>query len=152
MMRYFDETMLMALIRESLANTNKPMIINVSASVGQYIAHVDHFYQYRHFVEGEEMVDTMPPEALQSPEAREALAKLTEAKMLDGEYQPTGISLAEQALLARAVSERLKIKDVWQVFGKLWNIPSESLRAYYNRALEQRKSLDFQDRLKEVLG
>lgn len=151
-MYQFDETVLMALIRESLANTNKPMIINVSASVGQYIAHVDHFYQHRHFVEAEEMVDAVLPEVLQSPEARETLAKLAKAKMLDGDYQPKGISLAEQALLARAVSERLKIKDVWQVFGKLWNIPSESLRAYYNRALEQRKSLDFQDRLKEILG
>lgn len=146
-----DEGSLFALIRESLTNHLQPTVISVHASIGHYIAHVDNYYQQGKFVEAEEIGDVVPPEALQSPEAQKMLEKLIEAGMLGNDYQPTGISLAEQALLAKVVAEHLKIKDVWQVFGSLWNINPESLRAHFNRALDQRKSLDFQDKLKNIL-
>ena len=61
------------------------------------------------------------------------------------------ISGSEQALTARAVSERLGINDVWQVFGALWRVKPSTLRAYFNRALTQKKSLRFQDLLKETI-
>lgn len=147
-----DEGSLFALIRESLTNHLQPTFISVHASVGQYIAHVDNYYQQGKFVETEEIGDVEPPEALQSSEAQKILGKLIKAGMLEKDYQPAGISLAEQALLAKVVAERLKIKDVWQVFGSLWNINPESLRAHFNRALDQRKSLEFQDKLKNILG
>ena len=75
---------------------------------------------------------------------------LVEAELLDDGWQPVGLSGAEKALVARAVGERLGIHEVWQVFGRLWNVKPESLRAFFNRALEQRKSLGFQDRLKKL--
>ena len=37
------------------------------------------------------------------------------------------------------------------VFGQLWNEKPETLRSYLNKALEQKKSLEFQERLKNIL-
>ena len=54
--------------------------------------------------------------------------------------------------LNKAVSNRLNINEVWQVFGELWNEKPETLRSYLNKALDQKKSLKFQDRLKNILG
>jgi hypothetical protein len=38
------------------------------------------------------------------------------------------------------------------VFGQLWDEKPETLRRNFNKALEQRKSLDFQDRLQNILS
>jgi hypothetical protein len=54
--------------------------------------------------------------------------------------------------LARTVSEHLNINDVWQVFGQLWDENPETLRSYFNKAMEQKKSLKFQEKLKNILG
>lgn len=90
------------------------------------------------------------PDILQTEDAKSVLGNFIYNRLLTEELQPIDLSKPEQAILARVISERLEIKDVWQVFGKLWNIPSESLRAYYNKALEQRKTLVFQDKLKNI--
>lgn len=92
------------------------------------------------------------PDALRTEEAKNLLRKLINARRLSEELQPIDISGTEQALLARVVSEKLEINDVWQVFGRLWNIKPETLRKYYNRAFEQKKSLEFQDYLKKIIG
>ena len=47
-------------------------------------------------------------------------------------------------------AERLHIDQKWKFFEQLWQ--RKNMRNDYNTALEQRKSLDFQDRLKEILG
>lgn len=102
--------------------------------------------------EGEDhvMADDELPEQLKGERAEELMERLVEAELLDDGWQPVGLSGAEKALVARAVGERLGIHEVWQVFGCLWNVKPESLRAFFNRALEQRKSLGFQDRLKKL--
>lgn len=102
--------------------------------------------------EGEDrvMADDELPEQLKGEQAEALMERLVDAELLDDGWQPVGLSGAEKALVARAVGERLGIHEVWQVFGRLWNVKPESLRAFFNRALEQRKSLGFQDRLKKL--
>ena len=91
-------------------------------------------------------------ERLKTEEAEELMDKLVDAGMLTEEWQANGLSCSERALLAKNVCDKLKINDVWQVFGMLWNERPETLRSYFNKALDQKKSLKYQDKLKNVLG
>ena len=89
-------------------------------------------------------------EKLKTDKAHELMGKLVAAEVLKEDWQPNGLSGSERGLVARAVCERLDISDTWQVFGQLWGEKPETLRRYFNKALEQKKSLDFQDRLKNI--
>jgi hypothetical protein len=128
--------------------------INFHGPVGsyQYIENFGTLNQFKdgEYVDAEEVKEVEIPELLKTDEAKDVLGNFIYNRLLTEELQPIDLSKPEQAILARVISERLEIKDVWQVFGKLWNIPSESLRAYYNKALEQRKTLVFQDKLKNI--
>lgn len=100
---------------------------------------------------GEAAVGEQVPLLLRTERASEVMGKLVDAGMLTAAWQPQALSGAERGLVAKAVSEQLGISEVWQVFGELWGVRSETLRRYFNNALEQRKSLDFQDKLKRIL-
>ena len=91
------------------------------------------------------------PTRLQTDPARRLMQLLADAGLLDDAWQPINLSGPQRALLAKAVCDRLNITDVWQVFGQLWNESPSTLRSYLSRAFEQKKSLQFQDRLKKVL-
>ena len=91
------------------------------------------------------------PEVLQTEAAKEMLENLVNEGLLDEDWQPVGLSGSERGLIAKAVCDNLKINEVWQVFGQLWHEKPETLRGYFNKALEQKKSLEFQDRLKKIL-
>ena len=131
---------------------------NFNAPIGQHIDHVDtinfrmdgdgtfHFGMVEKATVAEEV-----SEQLRSERAERLKERLTDAGMLSEDWQPAGLSNTEKALLAKAVSDRLGIKEVWQVFGRLWNVKPDSMRAYFNRALEQKKSLSFQDRIKVAI-
>ena len=131
---------------------------NFNAPIGQHIDHVDTI-NFRmdgdgtfHFgmVEKASVTEEVS-EQLRSERAERLKERLTDAGMLTDDWQPAGLSNTEKALLAKAVSDRLGIKKVWQVFGRLWNVKPDSMRAYFNRALEQKKSLSFQDRIKVAI-
>ena len=92
--------------------------------------------------------ETDVPDKLKTEEAEEIMEDLVDTGILDEDWQPNNLSGAERALVAKAVCDRLDINEIWQVFGKLWNEKPETLRAYLNKALAQRKSLKFQDRIK----
>ena len=47
------------------------------------------------------------------------------------------------------VARRLGITNKWKVFERLWH--RNNMRGDYNSALEQRKSLEIQERLKNIL-
>jgi hypothetical protein len=96
--------------------------------------------------------DKEVPERLKTEEAEELMEDLVDAGMLTEDWQPEGLSGPERALVAKAVCDRLEVNEVWQLFGQLWGEKPETLRAYYNKAMEQKKSLKFQDRLKNILG
>ena len=75
--------------------------------------------------------------------------RLKDARLVDEHGQPL-VSRPEAALMAYMLAERLHIDQKWKFFEQLWQ--RKNMRNDYNTALEQRKSLDFQDRLKELLG
>ena len=105
--------------------------------------------------EGKDMqlkAETKVPERLKTEEAEELMEDLVDAGMLTDDWQPNGLSGPERALVAKAVCNRLEVNEVWQLFGQLWGEKPETLRAYYNKAMEQKKSLKLQDRLKNILG
>ncbi len=105
--------------------------------------------------EGKDMqlkAETEVPERLKTEAAEELMEDLVDAGMLTEDWQPDGLSGTERALVAKAVCDRLEVNEVWQQFGQLWGEKPETLRAYYNKAMEQKKSLTFQDRLKNILG
>ena len=91
------------------------------------------------------------PEELCTEKASALIGALVGAGMLDTDWQPVKLSGSERGLVAKVIGEKLLIAQVWQVFGTLWGEKPETLRHYYNKALDQRKSLEFQDRLKDIL-
>ena len=74
--------------------------------------------------------------------------KVKEAGLVDTDGQPT-VSRTEAALLANMLARRLGITNKWKVFERLWH--RNNMRGDYNSALEQRKSLEIQERLKNIL-
>lgn len=75
--------------------------------------------------------------------------KAQDAGYVDANYQPL-ISRTQAALLADAIAERLGIKEKWKVFEGLWN--RKYMRSDYNLALTRKRTLDFQDELKQLFG
>lgn len=75
--------------------------------------------------------------------------KIIDAGLVDDDCQPT-ISRPEAALMADMISARLGISNKWKMFEKLWH--RNNMRGDFNTALEQRKSLAFQEKLKKILG
>ena len=140
---------------------------NYYAPIGQHIDHVDtvnftmdgdgtfHFGQVEKMESGRWKMENVKcpevPERLKAEEAKEVMEDLVNEGLLDDDWQPVGLSGSERGLIAKAVCDNLKINEVWQVFGQLWNEKPETLRGYFNKALEQKKSLEFQDRLKKIL-
>ena len=74
--------------------------------------------------------------------------KVKDAGLVDADGQPT-VSRTEAALLANMLAQRLGITNKWKVFERLWH--RNNMRGDYNSALEQRKSLEIQERLKNIL-
>ena len=89
------------------------------------------------------------PEVLGTEEAMALWRKAQQAGYVDEHYQPL-ISRTQAALLADAMAERLGIKEKWKVFGDLWE--RNNMRGDYTRAMNQRQSLDFQDKLKRLFS
>lgn len=74
--------------------------------------------------------------------------RLKNADLVDDYNQPN-VSRPEAALMADMLSEILGIANKWKMFEKLWH--RNNMRGDYNKALEQRKSLAFQEKLKILL-
>lgn len=91
------------------------------------------------------------PEEFQTPEAEHIMHKLLEAGLLDANWQPVNLSIAERGYLADEISSRLQIKSKWKVLGALWNENSETLRQGKNKAVEQSKTGIFIKKLKVIL-
>ena len=91
------------------------------------------------------------PRTLDTPEARSLIRKLTDGQILDERWQPVNLSNAEKGILAQYLSAELDIRNQWQSFATLWGMKPETLRRAAAKAMEQKKSLVFQDRLKGLL-
>ena len=75
--------------------------------------------------------------------------KVQEAGLVDEAGQPT-VSRTEAALLADELAERLGIAHKWKLFETLWH--RNNMRGDFNTALEQKKSLLFQEKPKKLLA
>ena len=89
------------------------------------------------------------PEVLRTDKAMALWRKVQQAGYVDEHYQPL-LSRTQAALLADAMAGRLGIKEKWKVFETLWN--RKYMRSDYNLALTRKRSLDFQDILKQLFG
>ncbi len=87
------------------------------------------------------------PEVLATEAAMVLWEKVQRAGYVDDNFQPL-ISRTQSALLADAMAERLGIREKWKVFEALWN-RKNMYRDYYE-ALNQKKSLEFQDEIKKL--
>ena len=101
-----------------------------------------HYYGEKREEEKEEPAE-VPAELAES----ELWEKAQEAGLVDNDGQPT-VSRTEAALLANELAERLNIAHKWKMFEALWH--RNNMRGDYNTALEQRKSLLFQEKLKKI--
>ena len=92
------------------------------------------------------------PQASDVPEVladSEQWQKVMQAGLVDADGQPT-VSRTEAAMIADMLAERLGIANKWKFFEQLWH--RNNMRGDYNTALDQRKTLKFQERLKIILG
>lgn len=90
------------------------------------------------------------PKQLQGVYAEKLKNNLMDAGMIDDDWQPCNLSNTEAALLARYISEKTHMNDVWKEFGLLWDMKPKSLRNYFSKALDQKKSLEFQEKIKKL--
>jgi len=75
--------------------------------------------------------------------------KVQQTGLVDADGQPT-VSRTEAAMIADMLADRLGIANKWKFFEQLWH--RNNMRGDYNTALDQRKTLKFQERLKIILG
>ena len=121
---------------------------------GSYIDVHDNENVYLTVDKGEVHVgdNQISPQACDVPEVladSELWQKVMQAGLVDGDGQPT-VSRPEAAMIADMLAERLGIANKWKFFEQLWH--RNNMRGDYNTALDQRKTLKFQERLKTVLG
>ena len=84
---------------------------------------------------------------LKGEEGQEVLKELQEYGLLDENFCPLELSNSESAVLAYQIAITLDIKDVWKVFSTLWEVSPNALRAAYNRAMDQKKTRKFLEKL-----
>jgi hypothetical protein len=93
-----------------------------------------------------QMQEATIPEVLEKSALWE---QLRDAGLVDESGQPT-VSRPEAAMMADMLAERLNIAGKWKLFEQLWH--RNNMRNDYNKALDQKKSLVFQEKLKKILG
>lgn len=88
------------------------------------------------------------PTELSTNEAMVLWKKAQKAGFVDEHYQPL-ISRTQAAVLAHAMAQILGIKNKWKVFETLWK--RKGMYRDYYQALDQKQSLVFQNKIKELL-
>ena len=88
---------------------------------------------------------------LKTDEGQKLVARLQEGEILDKDYQPCpSLTGSQRGLLASYMATQLNIPCTWKYFASLWGTTAGTLRSAYNKALDQRAALDFQDKLKYI--
>ena len=91
------------------------------------------------------------PDALRTPRAEALLARLVDAGLTDEHWQPLSLSNPEKGVLASLLADRLEIGNRWKFFGRLWGMNPETLRTAFNKGMDQHRTADFMERVKNAL-
>ena len=89
------------------------------------------------------------PDVLATPEAMRLWEKTQKAGYVDEHFQPI-CSRPEAAILAFEMAKRLGIKDKWKAFETLWG--RRNMYRDYHTAINQKKSLEYRDKVRAALG
>ena len=141
-------------LHQADSNHQGSIVLNIYGKGSLHVDHVDtqNFYgdacPKPQKEKGNIDAPTLPP-LLRTDKAIVLWQKAQDAGYVDANYQPL-ISRTQAALLADAIAERLGIKEKWKVFEGLWN--RKYMRSDYNLALTRKRTLDFQDELKQLFG
>ena len=141
-------------LHQADSNHQGSIVLNIYGKGSLHVDHVDtqNFYgdacPKPQKEKGNIDAPTLPP-LLRTDKAMVLWQKAQDAGYVDANYQPL-ISRTQAALLADTIAERLGIKEKWKVFEGLWN--RKYMRSDYNLALTRKRTLDFQDELKQLFG
>lgn len=97
------------------------------------------------------LADDPLPEPLRTAEAQALLERMCSAGILDGRWQPIGLSITQKGVLASELADRLGIKHQWKTFGGLWHMNSETLRTGCGKSMDQRRISEFRERIRKVM-
>lgn len=97
------------------------------------------------------LADDPLPEPLRTAEAQALLERMCSAGILDGRWQPVGLSITQKGVLASELADRLGIKHLWKTFGGLWHMNSETLRTGCGKSMDQRRISEFRERIRKVM-
>ena len=154
---------LLEMLHQTDGNNQGSIVFNVYSSGSLHVDHVDTQNFYGDACPKTKTLPDPPcvgrekgdidtptlPAPLGTEQAMVLWQKAQDAGYVDANYQPL-ISRTQAALLADAIAERLGIKEKWKVFEGLWN--RKYMRSDYNLALTRKRTLDFQDELKQLFG
>ena len=125
--------------------------INVSGNAC-YIEYVENYYE--NGIAKKKNVDdpaARMSDELMGEKGQALLKDLQEHGLLDENFYPLELSTSETAVLAYQIAIVLDINDMWKAFSDLWDITPNTLRAAYNRGMDQKKTRKFLDEIIPLL-
>lgn len=91
------------------------------------------------------------PAVFSSSDSITLMQRLIDHHLMDEDFQPIGLTWSERSILVDELSSRLNIVDKWQTFGTLWHLKPQALRSAYNKAMEQKKTSAFFDKIRSAM-
>lgn len=91
------------------------------------------------------------PAVFSSSDSITLMQRLIAHHLMDDDFQPIGLTWSERSILVDELSARLNIVDKWQAFGTLWHLKPQALRSAYNKAMEQKKTSAFFDKIRSAM-
>lgn len=119
------------------------IIMNAGSS---YFEHVENYYGSNACEQPSYRNGEMPDE-LKTEKAQKIMQNLMDIGVVTEDFMPLGISTSEAAVLAYQIGIELEIKNIWSVFGNYWGPNPNSMRAAYNRGMEQKKTGSFLEKV-----
>lgn len=91
-------------------------------------------------------------ELLHTEKALRVLQALRDIHLLDEDFQPLRLSWAQKGYLAYQIAFKLDIAHVWVVMGAFWHLSAKALKSGRNRAMNMPLIIDFDKKIKPILG
>lgn len=91
-------------------------------------------------------------ELLHTEKALRVLQALRDIQLLDEDFQPLRLSWAQKGYLAYQIAFKLDIAHVWVVMGAFWHLSAKALKSGRNRAMNMPMIIDFDKKIKPILG